>query len=90
MTNRRLPNAEREELALDGGFAVRSEGDDADRDAEIILHELDIVLEGLRQIGFLADAGEVGIPAFEVGIDRFDFGRRVEGELLGFLAADAV
>ena len=35
-------------LALDGSFAVGTEGDDGDGDAEVVLDELHIVLELFR------------------------------------------
>ena len=57
-------------LALDGGLAVRSEGDYTDRHAEIIFHELDIVLEFLRKPAFLADFRKVFLPAGELFLVR--------------------
>lgn len=56
-------------LALDGGLAVWSERDYTDRNSEVVLHELDIVLEFLRELAFLADFRQVFLPAWELGVD---------------------
>ena len=59
-------------LAHDGSFAVRTEGDDLNRNTEEVLHEGYVVLEFFWQVFFVADSAQVGVPAFELGIDRLD------------------
>ena len=65
-------------LAHDGGFAVRSEGDNLDRNAEEVLHEGDVVLERLWKFVFVTDTAQVGVPAFEFGLDRLNVCEGVE------------
>ena len=77
-------------LALDGGLAVRAEGDYTDRNSEVVLHELDIVLEFLRKLTFLADSCKIFLPAREFGVNRIDLGRDVERNLVSLNAVHLV
>ena len=77
-------------LSLYGRIAVRTERDDADRDSEIILHELDVVLEGLREVFFLADAAQVALPSRKFGVDRVYSVGNVEWQTGCSLAADFI
>ena len=77
-------------LALDGGLAVRAEGDYTDRNSEVVLHELDIVLEFLRKLTFLADSRKVLLPAGELGVNRLYLGCDVERNLVSLSAVHLV
>ena len=77
-------------LALDGGLAVWSERDYADRNSEVVLHELDIVLEFLRKPAFLADFRKVFLPAGELGVNRLYLGCDVERNLVSLSAVHLV
>ena len=77
-------------LALDGGLAVRAEGDYADRDTEVALHEANVVLEFLRELAFLADFRQVFLPAWELGVDRLDLGGDINRNLVGLHAVHLV
>lgn len=69
-------------LALDGGLAVWPERDYTDRNSEVAFHELDIVLEFLRKLTFLADFRKVFLPAGELGVNRLYLGCDVERNLI--------
>ena len=77
-------------LALDGGLAVWPERDYTDRNSEVAFHELDIVLEFLRKLTFLADSCKVFLPAREFGVNRIDLGCDVERNLVSLSAVHLV
>ena len=56
----------------DGLFAVRSDGDDGDRGFKLLLEEINVVLELLRELVFGGDFREVGVPPRHFLVDRCD------------------
>ena len=69
-------------LSHDCRLAVRTYGDDLDRNLEEVLHERDVVAELLRKLVFRTAVCEVCVPSLELCVDWLDVGVSVERPLV--------
>jgi hypothetical protein len=77
-------------LSHDCSLAVRTDGDDLDRNLEEVLHECDIIAELLRKFLFCTAVCEVCVPSLELCIYRLDVSKRIERPLVRRLAVNDV